>query len=145
MKRKLDNCWVSDVLEALKRYQTLFGQLKTGPAYDYGEPASFDDDGTVLLLSAQMGRSRTPALIRPGQVPRTRQWLLLFFRVDDYDAALKRREALFISLQRNHISIRILVHTNSPFCVILMDKLHVRVSALNAPGQLHLTAIPLRP
>jgi predicted enzyme related to lactoylglutathione lyase len=92
MKRTWTIIGVSDVLGSFKWYQSLFGQPKTSPSHDYFGQI-LDTDGTVLLCLHQWGAHEHPSLMSadegtPGN------GLLLFFRVDDYDKALKRARAL---------------------------------------------------
>jgi catechol 2,3-dioxygenase-like lactoylglutathione lyase family enzyme len=92
MKRTWTIIGVADVAVSFKWYQTLFGQLQTQPAHDYfGQIA--DTDGTVLLCLHQWGAHEHPSLFSPnGSEPGN--GLLLFFRVDNFDAAFERARAL---------------------------------------------------
>jgi len=77
---------------SFKWYQALFGQAETRPGHDYfGQIV--DTDGTVLLCLHQWGAHEHPTLMSPDEVP-PGNGLLLFFRVDDYEAALKRARTL---------------------------------------------------
>jgi catechol 2,3-dioxygenase-like lactoylglutathione lyase family enzyme len=92
MKRTWTIIGVSDVPSSFKWYQSLFGQLETAPGHDYFGRI-LDTDGTVLLCLHQWGVHDHPSLMSsddgtPGN------GLLLFFRVDDYEMALKRARAL---------------------------------------------------
>jgi catechol 2,3-dioxygenase-like lactoylglutathione lyase family enzyme len=83
---------VSDVRSSFQWYQALFGQPATQPAHDdFGQIV--DSDGTVLLCLHQWGAHEHPSLASPDAAS-PGNGLLLFFRVDDYDAALKRARAL---------------------------------------------------
>jgi catechol 2,3-dioxygenase-like lactoylglutathione lyase family enzyme len=88
---------VRDVARSFRWYQTLFGQPETAPAHDYfGQIV--DADGTVLLCLHQWGAHEHPSLASPdGATPGN--GLLLFFRVDDYETALKRARALVARLE----------------------------------------------
>ena len=92
MKRTWTIIGVNDVATSFRWYQSLFGQPESAPAHaDFGQLR--DPDGTVLLCLHQWGAHEHPTLMRrddttPGH------GLLLFFRVDDFDAALKRARAL---------------------------------------------------
>jgi catechol 2,3-dioxygenase-like lactoylglutathione lyase family enzyme len=83
---------VDDVAGSLKWYQSLLGLPPAAPAHDdFGQ--ILDADGTVLLCLHEWGAHEHPSLTsrdraEPGN------GLLLFFRVDDFDLALKRARAL---------------------------------------------------
>jgi len=78
-------------------YQSLFGQPETSPAHSYFGQI-LDADGTVLLCLHQWGAHDHPTLTSPG--PATPgNGLLLFFRVDDFDASLQRARALVAQLE----------------------------------------------
>ncbi len=92
MKRTWTIIGVRDVAASFKWYQALFGQPATAPAHDdFGQLV--DDDGTVLLCLHQWGSEEHPPLMSPDKVP-PGNGLLLFFRVDDYAAALDRAHGL---------------------------------------------------
>ena len=77
---------------SFKWYQSLFGQLETAPAHDdFGQ--ILDTDETVLLCLHQWGAHEHPPLMSPDEAP-PGNGLLLFFRVDDFDMALKRARGL---------------------------------------------------
>ena len=97
MKRTWTIIGVSDVPGSFKWYQSLFGQPKTQPAHTYFGQL-LESDGTVLLCLHQWGAHEHPSLTSPeGATPGN--GLLLFFRVDDYDASLKRARALVARLE----------------------------------------------
>ena len=92
MKRTWTIIGVSDVARSFKWYQSLFGQPATQPGHhDFGQ--ILDTDGTVLLCLHQWGAHEHPTLISPDTAS-PGNGLLLFFRVDDYEPALKRARAL---------------------------------------------------
>ena len=92
MKRTWTIIGVSDVGRSFKWYQSLFGQTPTAPAHSYFGQL-LDSDGTVLLCLHQWGAEDHPSLMRPDDgMPGN--GLLLFFRVDDYQMALRRARAL---------------------------------------------------
>ena len=92
MKRIWTIIGVGDVVGSLKFYQSLFGQPETPPAHDdFGQ--ILDSDGTVLLCLHEWGAHEHPSLAS-ADTAAPGNGLLLFFRVDDYDAALKRARAL---------------------------------------------------
>jgi catechol 2,3-dioxygenase-like lactoylglutathione lyase family enzyme len=92
MKRTWTIIGVRDVPSSFKWYQSLFGQPETAPGHDsFGQ--ILDADGTVLLCLHQWGVHDHPSLMRADDgIPGN--GLLLFFRVDDYEKALKRARAL---------------------------------------------------
>jgi catechol 2,3-dioxygenase-like lactoylglutathione lyase family enzyme len=92
MKRTWTVIGVSDVASSCKWYQSLFGQPETGPAHTYFGQIR-DSDETVLLCLHQWGAHDHPTLMSPDQAT-TGNGLLLFFRVDDFDACLNRARAL---------------------------------------------------
>src|SRR5437016_6486938 len=88
MKRTWTIIGVSDVPSSFKWYQSLFGQPETRPGHDYFGQI-LDSDGTVLLCLHQWGAHEHPSLMsRDNATPGN--GLLLFFRVDDFDMALKK-------------------------------------------------------
>src|SRR5690606_17906519 len=88
---------VADVAKSFAWYQSLLGQPPTAPAHDYfGQIV--DTDGTVLLSLHEWGAHEHPTLTSPE--PATPgNGLILFFRVDDFDAALARARALVPRLE----------------------------------------------
>lgn len=92
MKRTWTIIGVADVARSFKWYQTLFGQPATLPAHDYFGQIR-DTDGTVLICLHQWGAHEHPTLTRPD-LGQPGNGLLLFFRVDDFDATLLRARSL---------------------------------------------------
>ena len=92
MKRIWTIIGVGDVAASCKWYQSLFGQPATPPSHEHFTQI-LDTDGTVLLCLHQWGAHEHPSLMSPDEAP-AGNGLLLFFRVDDYDNALKRARAL---------------------------------------------------
>src|ERR1044072_4076335 len=91
MRRTWTIIGVSDVAGSLKWYQSLLVLPQTAPAHDdFGQIV--DADGTVLLCLHAWGAHGHPPLTSPDPAPGN--GLLLFFRVDDFDAALPRARAL---------------------------------------------------
>lgn len=83
---------VRDVLSSFRWYQSLLGQTPTAPAHDhFGQIV--DADGTVLLCLHSWGEHEHPPLISPERAT-PGNGLLLFFRVDDYEASLTRARTL---------------------------------------------------
>jgi catechol 2,3-dioxygenase-like lactoylglutathione lyase family enzyme len=92
VKRTWTIIGVRDVESSFAWYQSLFGQQKTAPAHDdFGQ--ILDSDGTVLLCLHAWGAHGHPTLTSPDRGI-AGNGLLLFFRVDDFDAALMRARAL---------------------------------------------------
>ena len=87
---------VADVARSFKWYQLLFGQMETAPAHDYFGQI-LDSDGTVLLCLHRWGDHDHPTLRSPDQ-GRVGNGLLLFFRLDDFDGALRRARSLVATL-----------------------------------------------
>ena len=97
MKRTWTIIGVADVAQSFRWYQTLFGQSQTGPAHEhFGQIV--DDDGTVLLCLHQWGSHDHPTLASPAQA-QPGNGLLLFFRVDDFDASLARARGMVEKLE----------------------------------------------
>ena len=91
MKRTWTIIGVRDVPRSFTWYQSLFGQPETAPGHDYFGQI-LDTDGTVLLCLHQWGAHEHPSLTSPDTAL-PGNGLLLFFRVDDFDAALARARA----------------------------------------------------
>lgn len=97
MKRLWTIIGVADVPRSFKWYQALLGLQGTAPAHaDFGQIV--DTDGTVLLCLHAWGAHEHPPLTsthnaKPGN------GLLLFFRVDNYDFALRRARTLAARLE----------------------------------------------
>jgi catechol 2,3-dioxygenase-like lactoylglutathione lyase family enzyme len=97
MKRTWTIIGVSDVARSFKWYQSLFGQPETQPAHPYfGQIV--DLDGTVLVCLHEWGDHEHPSLMNPDMAT-PGNGLLLFFRVDDFDMALKRARTLVTRLE----------------------------------------------
>ena len=97
MKRLWAIIGVRDVAAGFRWYQSLFGQPETDPGHDdFGQ--ILDADGTVLLCLHQWGAHEHPSLMSPEEAL-PGNGLLLFFRVDDYEMALKRARALVTRLE----------------------------------------------
>jgi catechol 2,3-dioxygenase-like lactoylglutathione lyase family enzyme len=97
MKRLWTIIGVADMPRSFNWYQSLLGLPETAPAHDYfGQIV--DTDGTVLLCLHAWGAHEHPSLTSP-RVATPGNGLLLFFRVDDFDAALPRARALASRLE----------------------------------------------
>ena len=79
--------------------QTLFGQPETSPVHDYFGQI-LDTDGTVLLCLHKWGEHEHPSLMSPEDGT-PGNGLLLFFRVDDFEAALKRARSLVAKFEED--------------------------------------------
>ena len=97
MKRLWTIIGVRDVAASLSWYQSLLGLPAERAAHDdFGQLR--DNDGTVLLSLHQWGAHGHPSLTSPAAAS-PGNGLLLFFRVDDYEAALARARALTARLE----------------------------------------------
>jgi len=91
MKRLWTIIGVRDVPRSFRWYQTLLGLAPGAPAHpDFGQ--LLDADGTVLLSLHEWGVEDHPTITSPDAAT-PGNGLLLFFRVDDFDAALVRARA----------------------------------------------------
>lgn len=119
---------VADVPRSFKWYQSLLGLAETTPAHDYFGQI-LDPDGTVLLCLHKWGAHEHPTLTSPHDA-KPGNGLLLFFRVDDFDAALPRARALASRLaEEPHIN----PNTGTLECSLRdPDGYYVTISALDA-------------
>jgi len=102
MKRIWTIIGVRDVRSSFKWYQLLFGQPSTDPGHDhFGQIV--DSDGTVLLCLHAWGEHEHPPLISADRAT-PGNGLLLFFRIDDFDAALGRARALTRLEEEPHVN-----------------------------------------
>ena len=97
MRRTWTIIGVGDVARSVAWYQSLLGLPQTAPAHDHFGQV-LDSDGTVLLCLHEWGAHEHPSLMSPGHAE-PGNGLLLFFRVDDFDAALPRAHALVARLE----------------------------------------------
>ena len=128
MKRTWTIIGVGDVAGSFKWYQALLGQPPTLPAHDdFGQ--ILDSDGTVLLCLHAWGAHEHPSLTSPDYA-KPGNGLLLFFRVDDFDAALPRARALVSLLEEEpHVN----ANTGTmEFSLRDLDGYYVTISALDA-------------
>jgi predicted enzyme related to lactoylglutathione lyase len=129
MKRIWTIIGVRDVPASFKWYQSLFGQTETPPVHGYFGQI-LDTDGTVLLCLHQWGAHEHPSLMSPDSGP-PGNGLLLFFRVDDFDMALKRARALVTPLEEEpHVNLDT---QTAEFSLRDPDGYYVTISALSAP------------
>ena len=97
MKRTWTIIGVRDVPSSFSWYRSLLGTGEDGPAHGhFGQ--ILDGDGTVLLCLHAWGAHEHPPLTSPD-VATPGNGLLLFFRVDDFDAAEARARALVTDFQ----------------------------------------------
>jgi catechol 2,3-dioxygenase-like lactoylglutathione lyase family enzyme len=116
---------VRDVPRSFTWYQSLLGQEPASPVHSYFGQL-LDSDGTVLLCLHEWGAEPHPPLMSPAAG--TGNGLLLFFRVDDVDAALQRARGLVERLEEEP-------HTNPhtgtrEFSLRDLDGYFVTISAL---------------
>jgi catechol 2,3-dioxygenase-like lactoylglutathione lyase family enzyme len=97
VKRTWTIIGVADVPRSFDWYRSLFGQPKSSPAHQYFGQI-LDTDGTVLLCLHEWGAHDHPTLESPDRAE-PGNGLLLFFRVDDFDAALARATTLVDRLE----------------------------------------------
>jgi catechol 2,3-dioxygenase-like lactoylglutathione lyase family enzyme len=99
MKRTWTIIGVKDVPRSFRWYQRLFGQRPRRPEHShFGQ--LLDSDGTVLLCLHAWAVEDHPSLRSPGEGT-PGNGLLLFFRVDDFDRALKRAHTLVPRLEED--------------------------------------------
>jgi catechol 2,3-dioxygenase-like lactoylglutathione lyase family enzyme len=128
MKRTWTIIGVSDVPRSFKCYQSLFGQRPTRPDHDYFGQV-LDTDGTVLLCLHQWGAHDHPPLMSPDKAS-PGNGLLLFFRVDDFDLALKRARTLVTRFEEEpHVNPNT---QTMEFSLRDPDGYYVTISALSA-------------
>lgn len=127
MKRLWTIIGVNHVTSSFAWYQTLFGQIPSKPAHDYFGQI-LDTDGTVLLCLHAWDAHEHPSLLSPhGATPGN--GLLLFFRVDDFEATLKRARGLVSQLEEEpHINPNT---TTREFCLRDPDGYYVTISAID--------------
>jgi catechol 2,3-dioxygenase-like lactoylglutathione lyase family enzyme len=144
MKRTWTIIGVSDVPASFKWYQSLLGRPQTAPGHDdFGQ--ILDTDGTVLLClhewatcsrsKAAKGKATRPPHEHPSLMSPEKaspgNGLLLFFRVDDYEMALKRARALVARFEEGpHVNPNT---QTSEFSLRDPDGYYVTISALFAP------------
>src|SRR5947207_7069159 len=131
MKRTWTIIGVGDVPGSLKWYRALFGQPATLPAHDYFGQI-LDSDGTVLLCLHQWGAHEHPSLMSPDRGT-PGNGLLLFFRVDDYEIALRRARALVARFEEApHVNPNT---QTREFSLRDPDGYYVTISAVGAIGR----------
>ncbi|MBS0376744.1 MAG: VOC family protein [Proteobacteria bacterium] len=132
MKRTWTIIGVRDVDRSFYWYQTLLGLVPSRPAHPYWGQL-LDADGTVLLCLHAWGAHDHPSLASP-ELAMPGNGLLLFFRVDDFDAALVRARGLGLPLD---LEPQVNPATGTPeFSLRDPEGYHVTISALRdaSPG-----------
>jgi catechol 2,3-dioxygenase-like lactoylglutathione lyase family enzyme len=126
MKRTWTIIGVRDVTGSVGWYQALFGQPAAPPVHDYfGQIV--DDDGTVLLCLHGWGAHEHPSLTSPD-LATPGNGLLLFFRVDDFEATRARAGQLVDRFaEEPHVNPNTLTRE---FSVRDPDGYYVTISAL---------------
>ena len=128
MRRTWTIIGVADVPASFKWYQSLLGLPATLPGHlCFGQ--ILDSDGTVLLCLHEWGAHDHPSLASPDHGT-PGNGLLLFFRVDDFDEALRRARSLVTRLEEDpHLN----PNTETlEFSLRDLDGYYVTVSALPA-------------
>ena len=113
----------------LQMVPVALGQPETPPAHDhFGQ--ILDTDGTVLLCLHRWGAHEHPSLMSPDEAS-PGNGLLLFFRVDDYEMALKRARALVDRFEEEpHVNPNT---QTREFSLRESGRIYVTISALSAP------------
>lgn len=88
---------VRDVAASFRWYQSLLCLPETAPTHDYFGQI-LDTDGTVLLCLHQWGAHDHPSLTGPDHAT-PGNGLLLFFRVDNFDASLEKARTIVAGLE----------------------------------------------
>ncbi len=128
MKRLWTIIGVADVARSFAWYRSLLGLPASNPAHDYFGQI-LDADGTILLCLHRWGAHEHPTLADPGRAE-PGNGLLLFFRVDDFDAALGRARTLVPQLAEEP---GLNPATGTPeFALRDPDGYYVMISALSA-------------
>jgi catechol 2,3-dioxygenase-like lactoylglutathione lyase family enzyme len=126
MKRLWTIIGVRDVHASFAWYRTLLDTRETIPEHDdFGQ--ILDADGTVLLCLHAWGAHEHPPLLA-ADAATPGNGLLLFFRVDDFDLALRRARALVSRFEEeSHLNAN--TGTNE-FSLRDLDGYYVTISAL---------------
>ena len=129
MRRLWTIVGVTNVARSFRWYQSLLGLPETTPAHDdFGQVV--DDDGTVLLSLHEWGAHEHPPLMSP-EIAKPGNGLLLFFRVDDFDPALRRARVLVDRLEEEpHVNPNT---RTREFSLRDPDGYYVTISALSDP------------
>ena len=131
MRRTWTIIGVGNVPGSFKWYQSLLGLPETAPEHNYFGQI-LDSDGTVLLCLHEWGAHGHPTLTSPHYA-KPGNGLLLFFRVDNFDAALPSARALVSRLEEEP---QINPNTGTAeFSLRDPDGYYVTISALSAAQQ----------
>ena len=97
MRRLWTIIGVRNVAHSVRWYQSLLGLPRTEPAHDdFGQ--ILDSDDTVLVCLHEWGAHDHPTLSSPDAA-QPGNGLLLFFRVDDFEVALRSARTLVPRLE----------------------------------------------
>lgn len=119
---------VRNVSRSLAWYQTLLGLPHSAPEHSYFAQVR-EPDGTVLLCLHEWGGHEHPSLTSPERI-QPGNGLLLFFRVDDFEAAVPRARGLVARLEEEP-NVNPNTHTME-FSIRDPDGYYVSISALSA-------------
>lgn len=129
MKRIWTIIGVRNVPSGFRWYQSLLGLPETPPSHA-GWGQIVDTDGTVLLSLHEWGAHEHPPLMSPDTAT-PGNGLLLFFRVDDYEMALKRGRNLADRFEEEpHLNPNT---QTMEFSLRDPDGYYVTISALSSP------------
>ena len=128
MRRTWTIIGVANVATSFAWYQSLLGLPKTTPGHVYWGQL-LDADGTVLLCLHEWGSHDHPSL-RDPDAAQPGHGLLLYFRVDEFDAVLTRARTLVRQLEQQP---NVNPATGTPeFSLRDPDGYYVTISALTA-------------
>ena len=128
MRRTWTIIGVGDVAGSFKWYQSVLALPATSPEHTYFGQI-LDTDGTVLLCLHAWGAHDHPSLSSPD-LAQPGNGLLLFFRVDDFDNALRNARAL---VDRFEEEPNVNPNTGTPeFSLRDPDGYYVTISAMAA-------------
>ena len=127
MRRLWTIIGVRNVARSFQWYQSLLCLPETAPRHDdFGQ--ILDSDGSVLVCLHEWGAHEHPTLTSPDSA-QPGNGLLLFFRVDDFDGALRSARALVPRLEEEP---RVSPNTGTlEFALRDPDGYYVMVSALS--------------
>ena len=129
MKRIWPIIGVRDVQASSQWYQSILGCANNHPSSTFDQ--IIDSDRTVLVCLHHWGEHEHPTLMRPDTAA-PGNGLLLFFRVDDFDAALRRARDL---VRRFEQEPGINPNTETmEFSVRDPDGYYVTISAVSPPN-----------
>lgn len=100
MKRVWPIIGVRDVAASTRWYLTLFGQEQRPPGHADFDQVCDDDDTMLACLHEWGGHGEGPPLAKP-RADGDANGILLFFRVDDLEAATQRVRAAGFRIERD--------------------------------------------